>query len=104
MDPLTLIFGAALLGAGYLGGRVGRRRRQVALDHSGVMCSCEHTLGQHDKFGRCHASTRKRASAWNHRGAPVAWVYPQCTCQRYDGPPPLESLFPPPAQPADDVK
>ncbi|MBU3061814.1 hypothetical protein KO481_09790 [Nocardia sp. NEAU-G5] len=86
-DPITLTVGAALVGVGWLGGRLGRRAPKTA--SLPAPCGCGHDLALHDRdSGACHAEIFRK----NGHGM-KEWV--GCNCRRYTGPTPLEEFFTP---------
>lgn len=94
MDPLSLLVGGVLLGAGWLAGRFAPARRRGPKSVQPV-CGCKHHLAYHDpKSGHCMEENRvvtQRDAAM----VPVAWKEIPCTCEQYVGPLPIDSLYAP---------
>lgn len=83
IDPLSLAVGAGLLSAGFLAGRIGRRRRSHAIKPSEPVCGCVHHYAMHDPTsGRCHGVVKL---PYNQER--------KCTCRVYTGPEPLPSMW-----------
>ncbi len=88
MDPVSMLVGAAIAALGYLV----RGLRKDRLKPVGPVCDCGHPLAFHNELTRrCHAETALRASDGKQR-----WASARCSCQRYVGPVPLESVWVPP--------
>lgn len=102
MDPLSLVVGGALLGAGWVAGLVtsrvvqrgrDRRRGEGARE---AYCSCGHARSFHDpQTNRCHQIVKGKATKWDRWGFEVAWEQAVCPCRRYDGPEPLAGFYVP---------
>jgi hypothetical protein len=92
MDPLSLAVGAGILAVGFLAGRIGRRTGRRPPEESPI-CGCTHHRSMHDpESGECRGEIR--------RGNWFDGVhYVGCTCQRYGGPVPIETLWTPPVLP-----
>ena len=59
MEPVSLVVGAALLAAGFLAGRIGRRRPPAPPANPQPVCGCGHALSQHDtETNTCYAELR----------------------------------------------
>jgi hypothetical protein len=96
LDPITLAAGGALLGIGYLSGRVGRRRSLPRPKKpTKPICGCGHGLEQHDpRTAACHGTVRRPRTESNR--------YVPCTCRQYTGPRAVEELFATPILPPQD--
>lgn len=93
IDPISLAVGAAILAVGFLTGRLSRRR--VKDDPAKPVCGCGHSLAEHDRdTDRCHAQIRR--DKYDSIGDWVGHTWVPCTCRRYVGPQPVESLWMPP--------
>lgn len=94
MDPVSLLVGAALLGAGMLLGRLfPRRRRAGETPQLPPVCGCGHDRAFHDQEGRCHAVERtEKKDIFGHTSG---WLEAACTCRRYNGPIPLTTYYAP---------
>ncbi|WP_036567554.1 hypothetical protein [Nocardia sp. BMG51109] len=91
-DPLSLVVGAGLLGAGWALGRAGRRRGRSGAQSPGP-CGCGHDLALHDReTGTCHAEIFRKTGHGLKE-----WT--GCRCRRYTGPTPLEDVFTSPILP-----
>jgi hypothetical protein len=100
VEPLSLAVGAALLAAGYLGGRLGRRRSRSPATPVAV-CGCGHPLSQHDpQTNTCHAEVPRDAYDRKGRWAGHTWV--ACSCRQYVGPRPIDEVFAPRLLPPQD--
>jgi hypothetical protein len=99
---MSLVVGAVLLGAGYLSGRFGRRRRRPSEPAGPVaVCGCGHALSQHDPQSRtCHAEVPRDSYDRKGRWAGHTWV--ACTCRQYVGPRPIDEVFTPRLLPPQD--
>jgi hypothetical protein len=87
-DPFSLAAGAGILAAGFLTGRLARRRSPASAPLAAI-CGCGCSLALHDpKTGVYHGQI-KRGSAMD------GYYYEPCTCQQYVGPKPIEDLFAP---------
>lgn len=96
IDPVSLLMGAGLLGAGFGAGRL--RRRPAPPPPVTPVCGCGHTLSQHDpQRHTCHAEVRRDAFDRRGRWAGNTWV--PCTCRQYVGPLPIDEVFAPPLLP-----
>lgn len=91
MDPLSIIAGAVVLAVGFGSGRAsgylhGKRAGiKESKQPPKPICGCGHSAGYHkDKAGKC-------------TGVDTTWDdFPKhCTCQNYDGPEPLTTLYAP---------
>lgn len=82
---LDFVVGAALLAAGYIGGRVHRPRKTS--DTPRAICACGHSFGEHGETGHCRAEVSRPA------GIVREWV--PCACVKYVGPKPIEDLYSP---------
>ena len=94
MDPVSLVVGAALLGAGMVLGRLLPRNRSAESATPSPICGCGHDRAFHDQDkGRCHAveRTERKDMFGNTRG----WLEAPCTCRRYNGPEPIVSYYAP---------
>jgi hypothetical protein len=92
-DPISLLVGAGLLGAGFGAGKL-RRRPTAPPPPLTPVCGCGHTLSQHDPENRtCHAEVRRDAFDRRGRWAGHTWV--PCTCRQYVGPRPIDEVFVP---------
>ncbi|QIS14637.1 MULTISPECIES: hypothetical protein [Nocardia] len=96
LDPITLIVGAGIAGAGWAVGRFGRPKAKSA-ESLPATCGCGHDLAMHDpQTGACHTEIGRKSVVGLRE-----WV--RCGCRRYTGPQPLEELFNrpllPPTQP-----
>jgi hypothetical protein len=90
MDPVSLVTGAAILIAGVLIGRVGRRTARRQGSDPQPICGCTHHRALHEPdTGRCRGENRQ--GNWLD-----GWRHVKCTCQRYSGPVPIETLWTPP--------
>ncbi|MBF6135934.1 hypothetical protein IU501_23360 [Nocardia otitidiscaviarum] len=98
MDPISLVVGAGLLGAGWIMGRFGHRAARKPASHAPAeraVCGCGHDLALHDReAGQCHAEYMRKVG---YGGGMREWA--RCACRRYTGPTPLEELFSPPMLP-----
>lgn len=93
MEPVSLLVGAALLGLGFLGGRLNRRPPRPAPQMTPV-CGCAHPLSQHDtETSTCYAELRRDTFDKRGRFAGHTWV--ACTCRQYVGPRPIDEVFAP---------
>ena len=93
MEPITLLVGAALLGAGYVAGRLQRRRAAPPRPMTPV-CGCGHPLSQHDpESSTCYAELRRDSYDKRGRWAGHTWV--ACSCRQYIGPRPIDEVFAP---------
>ncbi|NUS42969.1 MAG: hypothetical protein HOQ24_04680 [Mycobacteriaceae bacterium] len=91
-DPISLIAGGALVGAGWVAGRFGRRTRAAAPQPSVARCGCGHDLAMHDRETReCHSEFKRKTNGV------ATWV--RCPCRQYSGPQPLAEFFAPPLLP-----
>ena len=94
MEPVSLLVGAALLVAGFLGGRLSRRRPTSPPAPSAPLCGCGHTLSQHDtETNTCYAELRRDVHDKRGRWTGHQWV--PCTCRQYVGPRPIDEVFVP---------
>lgn len=98
---LTFIVLAVLL----LGGSVAALRKEIERRHQRKLeiaqgpqpvCGCRHHYAYHSpKTGSC-AAVSKTPVRWDRDfGSPTRWEHLPCTCQRYVGPEPLETLYMP---------
>ncbi|MEC3952299.1 hypothetical protein VMT65_04545 [Nocardia sp. CDC153] len=88
IDPISLVIGGALVGGGWLAGRVSARRTKSE-QQSPAVCGCGHDLALHDReAGHCHAENYRKLG-----NGLKGWA--RCNCQRYTGPTPLEEFFAP---------
>jgi len=93
MDPVSLLVGGVLLAAGFVAGRLGRRRNAPPPPVT-PLCGCGHTLSQHDRETHtCYAELRRDNYDKRGRWAGVSWV--PCTCRQYVGPRPIDEVFAP---------
>lgn len=84
-DPLTLLAGGVLAGAGYLTGQRHRRAPKTPA----LVCSCGDGYGIHAENGGACAAEIKRASEYDTYGNTVGYEWVPCPCRAYDGPDPL---------------
>lgn len=90
IDPISLLVGGALLGAGWFCGRAHRKRSPMPVaPHSG--CSCGHGYGSHEKDGPCRAQVERPHYYDNGSRSGFEWV--PCPCLSYDGPEPLPRVW-----------
>jgi hypothetical protein len=98
MDPISLAVGGVLFAAGFLVGKITRRRSKD--DGVKAICGCGHGLEKHDpKDGACHGEEQRSRFEDGH------WTgheYVQCACRQYTGPRPIEELFAPKFLPPQD--
>jgi len=89
MDPISIAVGAAVLATGWVTGRLGRRRPEMAEIRPVGECGCGHSLALHDtETTRCTAEIRRvRQDAHGNRNG-HEWV--PCSCQRYVGEYPVD--------------
>ena len=100
MDPVSLLVGAALLGVGFLAGRLGRRA-PAAPPPMTPLCGCGHTLSQHDTAtNTCYAELRR--DTYDKRGRWSGHSCVPCTCRQYVGPRPVDEVFVPRILPPSD--
>lgn len=91
-----MLTGAAIALAGVLVGRLLPNRRRGPKPVKAV-CGCTHGIGFHaDKTGACTGLMDKWSSSSGTKQIP-------CTCQHYDGPVPVESMFSTPLLPPTDA-
>jgi hypothetical protein len=93
-DPITLLAGGALVGGGYLSGRIGRKRRHpTPPPPPEPICGCTHGYHDHDPQTKaCHGLAK--AYRWNgSRDREVFDKYVPCTCRRYTGPTPYDEYI-----------
>jgi hypothetical protein len=101
VEPVSLVVGAALLVAGFLGGRLSRRRPAGPPPPTTPLCGCGHTLSQHDpESNTCYAELRRETYDKRGRFSGHTWV--PCTCRRYIGPRPIDEVFVPRLLPPSD--
>ncbi len=102
MEPVSLVIGAALLAAGFVAGRIGRRRPPAGPPPLPTpVCGCGHTLSQHDTgTNTCYAELRRDSYDKRGRWAGHTWV--PCTCRQYVGPRPIDEVFLPRVLPPTD--
>jgi hypothetical protein len=85
---IELLAGGGLVLAGYAVGRFTPGRRRQPKDPKPI-CGCEHDLSFHDiDSGECHAMVSTPSK-----------YKEQCTCRRYTGPTPLDTIYAPPLTP-----
>jgi hypothetical protein len=100
MEAISLLVGAALLAAGFLAGRLSRRRPPAPPPVT-PLCGCGHALSQHDtETSTCYAELRRDAYDKRGRWAGHTWV--ACTCRQYVGPRPIDEVFLPRLLPPTD--
>ena len=69
MEPVSLLVGAALLAAGFLGGRISRRKPTPPPAAPAPLCGCGHTLSQHDtETNTCYAELGTAARVGDRLG------------------------------------
>lgn len=95
MDLISLVTGAALLGAGLLVGYWrGRRARRPAPEPKPV-CGCEHHMALHDReTGVCNGAIT--VELWNRHNERAGRRQDPCPCRQYVGPEPITSVWAPP--------
>jgi hypothetical protein len=99
-DPISLATGAALLVTGFGAGRFRRPTREPKKPTAA--CGCGHTLAHHDPAtNQCHGQELRR-DCRNKQGDWIGNQWVPCTCRRYVGPVPVESLFATPTLPPVD--
>lgn len=81
METFDVVLGALIAASGWLAARALPRKRKAYKDPPAI-CGCNHHFSYHDPDGRCHRIVDSLA----HSG--------QCTCRRYTGPVPIETLIP----------
>lgn len=91
MDPMGIAIGGGLVIAGWLMGRVGRKRGKSSDSTPALLCSCEHGYGVHQSGGTCHGDVKR--PKYNIVGSWVGNEYAACPCQSYDGPEPLPRVW-----------
>ena len=92
MDPLSIVAGAVAVLVGWVlrGPSLNRKSKEDT-----PLCSCGHAPAFHDpKMRECYAEIQ-RPNRWDSYGEEVGWIWVTCTCQKYDGPEPLASFYPP---------
>ena len=90
-DPLSLVVGATLFGAGWLIGRTRRRHSQP----KPPICACGHGLAMHNRdTGVCHDEVSR--NVFDRRGLTVGKTFVPCRCQRYVGPEHVLDVWTPP--------
>jgi hypothetical protein len=89
MDPISLAVGAALLAAGWLSGRVTRRRPPAAAAPSGPTCGCGHSLALHDRQEGIRNGEVRREHYWDD-GSRNGYEWVECTCRQYTGELPVD--------------
>jgi hypothetical protein len=98
IDPISLAVGAGLLAAGALLGRLTKRggnKPDQSEPKSEPICGCGHSLAKHERdTERCRGEDGR--DRYNDRGHWMGHEWVPCTCQRYVGPQPVESLWLPP--------
>ncbi|TFV51869.1 hypothetical protein [Blastococcus sp. TF02A-35] len=101
MEPVSLLVGAALLGVGFVAGRLGRGRTPAPPPPVTPLCGCGHTLSQHDTAtNTCYAELRRDTYDKRGRWSGHSWV--PCTCRQYVGPRPVDEVFVPRVLPPGD--
>lgn len=92
-----MIEGAIIALVGVLIGRLLPNRRRTPKPPKAV-CGCHHGIGYHEnKTGRCSHENRTHIG-YTSSGTSKYEIRP-CTCQHYDGPIPVESMFSTPLLP-----
>jgi hypothetical protein len=101
MEPVSLLVGAVLVAAGFVAGRLQRRRPGPPPPPVTPLCGCGHALSQHDReTATCYAELRRDAYDKRGRWAGHTWV--PCTCRQYVGPRPIDEVFVPRVLPPSD--
>lgn len=101
MDPsliIFLIFVLLLMGAGGIRKEIERRHQRKLEITQGPqpICGCKHHYAYHNpKTGGCAAVSKTPVKWDDDFGSPTKWQHLPCTCQRYVGPEPLETLYMP---------
>lgn len=86
LDPISLVVGAAILGAGWAAGRFQRPARQ----RSAYTCTCDHPLSDHDRTsGACHGVIVDE-DAYSPEGRSLGVQRIPCTCRQYVGEYPVD--------------
>lgn len=93
IDPVSMLAGVGLLGAGWLVGRHGRLKSRP--EQPKPWCMCGHHYGAHDPetdecLARIEESTYIAGTGYRD-----LWV--TCPCVLYTGPQPVEQYWVPPA-------
>lgn len=92
-DPLSLATGAGILTAGFLVGRLARRRGPQA--PAVPTCGCGHPMALHDRgTDECHGEIRR--PHYYKTGERSGYEWAPCRCRRYLGPDHIADVWAPP--------
>lgn len=101
MDPISIVVGAGVAVAGFVAGRISRRKTAAKSAMSSTpICTCEHGLHDHDpSTNECHGLIDGDPLRYDSFNNPRAYKKIRCTCRQYTGPQRLDDFWTPPILP-----